>query len=328
MAHDPSSLVWLPGAVAAAALALAWAADAAFGEPRNTWHPVAWLGRVLDRVGRPLPGLPPALALAAGALAWLALAVPLVAAAAWAEARLLEAAAAGLWAVAAAAIALALLLKPCFAWRMLRDEVLAVAAALPGDPQAQDLASARVRLAGLVSRDTAALDADGLREASLQTLAENLNDSLVAPLLWWALAGLPGAVLYRIANTADAMWGYRGRWRWAGKWAAHADDLLAWLPARLTALLLAPTLMLCQQPALVREARRTPSPNGGWPMAALALTLRVRLRKPGVYTLNAAAPAPDPGALPLATARAGRAAAVAFALALLASALAPGGLLR
>jgi adenosylcobinamide-phosphate synthase len=328
VAHDPGLHVWLPGAVAALALALAWVADAAFGEPRNAWHPVAWLGRALDRVGRPLPGLPPALALVAGALAWLALALPLVAAAAWVEARLLDAAAAGAWAAAAAALALALLLKPCFAWRMLRDEVQAVDAALARGPQAQDLAAARARLAGLVSRDTAALDADTLREAALQTLAENLNDSLVAPLLWWALAGLPGAVLYRVANTADAMWGYRGRWRWAGKWAARADDALGWLPARLTALLLAPALVLRRRPTLAREARLTPSPNGGWPMAALALTLHVRLRKPGVYALNAAAPAPGPGALPLATAHASRAAAVAFALALLAGALAPGGLLR
>jgi len=77
----------------------------------------------------------------------------------------------------------------------------------------------------------------------IETLAENLSDSVVAPLLWFALLGLPGAALYRFANTADAMWGYPGvhggrYWQWAGKWAAHADDVLNWLPARLTAGLL------------------------------------------------------------------------------------------
>ncbi|RZL93857.1 MAG: cobalamin biosynthesis protein, partial [Variovorax sp.] len=113
---------------------------------------------------------------------------------------------------------------------------------------------------------------------------------------WFVLFGLPGAALYRFANTADAMWGYRGTregraWEWAGKWAARADDVLSWLPARLTALL------LCSLPlrgragvgaATRREARHTPSPNSGWPMAAMALLLGVRLAKPGIYTLNAA----------------------------------------
>jgi adenosylcobinamide-phosphate synthase len=97
------------------------------------------------------------------------------------------------------------------------------------------------------------------------------------------MLGLPGAALYRFANTADAMWGYRDEREWSGKWAARADDLLSWLPARLTALLIArPSLQL------LREAGRTPSPNSGWPMAAMALRLDRRLAKPGVYTLHAA----------------------------------------
>ncbi|MEQ1660232.1 MAG: cobalamin biosynthesis protein, partial [Hylemonella sp.] len=110
------------------------------------------------------------------------------------------------------------------------------------------------------------------------------------------LLGLPGAALYRYANTADAMWGYHGRWEWAGKWAARADDVLSWLPARLTALLLALVRGGLPLRALVREARRTPSPNSGWSMAAMALALGVSLRKPGVYVLHAqgrGAEAPD-----------------------------------
>jgi len=118
-------------------------------------------------------------------------------------------------------------------------------------------------------------------------VAENLNDSLVAPLFWYALFGLPGAAVYRFANTLDAMWGYRGAWEWAGKWSARADDVLSWIPARLTALLLMPTS------GLLEQARRTPSPNGGWTMGAMALRLGVRLRKPGVYSLNSEAPSPQ-----------------------------------
>jgi adenosylcobinamide-phosphate synthase len=150
-----------------------------------------------------------------------------------------------------------------------------------------------------VSRDTAALDATQVREAAIETLAENLNDSVIAPLFWFAIAGLPGAAVYRFANTADAMWGYRDHREWAGKFAARADDLLSWLPARLSALALLaarPALL----PRLAGEARRTPSPNSGWPMAAMALRLDLKLGKPGVYQLNSSGAQPGPGDVALA----------------------------
>ncbi|MCK6426920.1 MAG: adenosylcobinamide-phosphate synthase CbiB [Burkholderiaceae bacterium] len=276
----------VPGAAAptlAIALALAWAWDARWGEPADRWHPVAWLGRLLGPLGRWLCGRPPRQALIGGALAWLALAAALaVLAAGWQAATQ----ALPIWLGAPLA---ALALKPLFAWRMLRDEVAAVEAAL-----AESLSAGRSRLAWLVSRDTAALDAAQVREAALETLAENLNDSLVSPLLWLLLAGLPGMAVYRLANTADAMWGYRGRWEWAGKWAARADDVLSWPGARLTALALrlAAGWRRVDARQLAVEARRTPSPNGGWPMGTLALALDVRLGKPAVYTLHAAGRSP------------------------------------
>jgi len=181
---------------------------------------------------------------------------------------------------------LALLLKPLLAWRMLHDEVLAVEVAL-----GQSLPAGRAQLARLVSRDVSALTAVQVRESAIESLAENLNDSLVAPLFWFALLGLPGAALYRFANTADSMWGYPGMrggryWQWAGKWAARADDVLSWVPARITALLLAVVARGLPFSTLARQARKTPSPNSGWPMAAMALALNVRLAKPGVYTLH------------------------------------------
>ena len=278
----------------AAALCLALAIDRWLGEPPARWHPVVWMGRYLGWSGRCIA--PPAHAarprkacpFAAGMLAWCvgaAVAVLLACLAAQAMAR------SPAW---VHAVLLALLLKPLLAWRMLRDEVLSVEDAL-----ARSLDHGRAQLARLVSRDVRPLDEAAVRESAIESLAENLNDSVVAPLFWFVLLGLPGAALYRFANTADAMWGYRGArdgrtWEWAGKWAARADDALSWLPARLTALLLsfsrprqgrggAGTLR-----ALVREAARTPSPNSGWPMAAMALRLGVRLAKPGVYVLNAA----------------------------------------
>ena len=262
---------------------------------------------MLGPLGRALLRLPPVAAFVGGALAWCVLALAL-ALAAWAWQQQASA-----WPLWAAVPALAIVIKPTFAWRMLHDEVAAVEAALQ-----QGVEPARQRLVRLVSRDVSAMPPDEVREAALETLSENLSDSVVAPLFWLVLAGLPGAVLYRLANTADAMWGYRGRWEWAGKWAARADDVLSWLPARLTGLALAPLRQWPQLPAL---ARCTPSPNGGWPMGAMALRLGVRLRKPGVYALNAGQPSPQPADMSRAQRHAGRAAWLAAGLAGLACTL-------
>jgi adenosylcobinamide-phosphate synthase len=268
-------------AVLPIAMLVALAVDRLAGEPAR-WHPVAGMGRWFAWSGRRLPSWRPAAAFAGGALAWCVGALVVGVAAVGIEAMLWHLLPAhGTGGLLVGAVVLGLWLKPMLAWRMLREEVAAVEAAL-----AQGLVQGREQVARLCSRDTAALEATAVRETAIETLAENLNDSVVAPLFWFALAGLPGAVLYRYANTADAMWGYRDRREWSGKWAARADDVLSWLPARLTGLLLLPDPRRWR--ALRREAVRTPSPNGGWPMGAMALALDIALRKPGVYALNAA----------------------------------------
>ncbi|WP_085315459.1 CobD/CbiB family cobalamin biosynthesis protein [Derxia lacustris] len=308
------------------ALCVALAVDGWLGEPPARLHPVVAMGRWLGWAGRwiapaVVSGAPPVAGAAdaaaevaqpaaadwprffAGALAWSLGAIAVTALAVVAE-RALFALAAPL-----AVLGLGLLLKPMLAWAMLRDEVLAVEAALATSPDA-----GRARLARLVSRDVATLDDAAVREAAIETLAENLNDSVVAPLFWFCVAGLPGAALYRYANTADAMWGYRGArhgrdWTWAGKWAARADDAASWLPARLTAALLcavAPAAARPRHAELARQARVTPSPNGGWPMGAMALALGLRLGKPGVYMLNPAGRAPAPADIARACRLAGR----------------------
>ncbi len=294
--------------VAALAVLLALAVDRWLGEPPLRLHPVVWIGHYLGWAGQriaPAAGIPlpqrDLAAFARGAIAWCAGAILAITVALALQLGLQRLPAWG------QLIALGLLLKPLLAWSMLKSEVLAVEAAL-----SVSLHQGRERLSWLCSRDTSALSESQVRETALESLAENLNDSVVAPLFWFALAGLPGAALYRFANTADAMWGYRGErsgrvWEWAGKWAAHADDLLSWLPARLTALLLALAAGGLSLARLRREARVTPSPNGGWPMGAMALALGVRLGKPGVYTLNATGQPPGPHDTDRACALAGRA---------------------
>lgn len=276
----------LPFSIGAAAVLVALGVDRCWGEPAARWHPVVWMGAYLTWAGRwiaPVPGVAEAQARRVfwrGALAWSVGALVVV---------LLS------WGVVVClgtlpgwlhALVLGVLLKPMLAWRMLREEARAVETAL-----GQSLSAGRERLARLVSRDVSTLNASQVRESAIETLAENLNDSVVAPLFWFAVAGLPGAAVYRFANTADAMWGYKGErqgrdWTWAGKWAARADDMLSWVPARITAVLLMIWGRTEHWKVLMAEARRTPSPNSGWPMAAMALVLGVQLGKPGVYTLN------------------------------------------
>jgi len=272
----------------AGAVVVAFALDRLFGEPPPRVHPVVWMGKALGATGAPWPRLAPWSQFLCGAAAWLAGGGAVLAAAALAVALMRRLPQFPPWTLLVQMLLLGILLKPLQAWRMLRDEVTGVERAL-----ATGLEEGRQRLSRLVSRDTRRLSAGEVRESALESLAENLNDSLVAPLFWFTLGGLPAAALYRFANTADAMWGYRDRWEWAGKWAARTDDLLSYLPARLTALLLAIAGRRSPR-GLGAVARLTPSPNGGWPMGMLALALGVRLGKPGVYALNAAGP--EPGA--------------------------------
>lgn len=255
---------------------VAAALDAGLEEPPAGVHPVVWAGRYLDAAAEVVPAAPPARAVVLGGAAWV-LGAGVAVAAAVAVERVAERLPAGRCLVRGVA------LWPLLSARMLLREVCAVETAL-----SRDLADGRTALARIVSRDTADLSPEQVRAAAIESLAENLSDAVVAPLVWYLAAGLPGAALHRFANTADACWGYRTpRWQHAGRIAARADDVLNLVPARVTAALLGG--------APRREARRTASPNAGWPMAALALRLDLRLEKPGHYVLHPTGADPAPG---------------------------------
>ena len=319
----PAVMPWRDGAPAwvfVLAMGAALLIDVVFGEPPAALHPVVWMGRYLGWAGRrfaPAAEIPAAAnepdyrAFARGACFWWIGAILVMVAATALQFALFSGPA---W---AAVLGFGLLLKPMLAWAMLRREVRAVERAL-----GESLAAGRERLSWLCSRDVSGLDEARVRETAIESLAENLNDSVVAPLFWFVFLGLPGAVLYRYANTADAMWGYLGLrdgrdWTWAGRWAARVDDVLSWLPARLTAVLLMLAAGRLPGHPLGREARRTPSPNSGWPMAAMAMALGVHLRKPGVYVLNEAAADPQPPHTARAISLAGRAVLASAALAMI-----------
>ncbi len=275
---------------AGAALALALLLDRALGEYPAQAHPVAWMGACISRLERWAPERGPARQLAWGLVA--ALAVPaLFGGGAWVaqhELRRLG------W----LGVPLeALILKPTFALRALGEAGGRVQDAL----QRGALGEARRSLRALCGRDPSALEAPQLAAAAVESLAENASDSLVAPLLWYALLGLPGAYAYRAANTLDARLGYHGRYEWLGKASARLDDLWNLVPARLTALFLLAAGGAAGLDAargarvLRRDGGKTESPNAGRPMAAMAGLLGVELEKVGHYRLgDAGAPLGPP----------------------------------
>lgn len=148
-----------------------------------------------------------------------------------------------------------------------------------------DLPQARSALAMIVGRDVEGLNESEVVQAATESLAENLSDGLVAPIFWYVVFGLPGLAFYKAVNTADSMIGHRTEqylhYGWA---AARLDDLLNYLPARLTALLIA--IASFSKSAIftsIECARRHPSPNAGWPEAAIAGALNVGLGGPRTY---------------------------------------------
>ncbi len=164
------------------------------------------------------------------------------------------------------------------AQRSLFAHVAAVEAPLA----AGDLPAARLAVARVVGRDTAALDEAGVATAAIETLAESFCDGVVAPAFWYGVGGLPGLFAAKAINTADSMVGHRderhARFGWA---SARADDVVNWVPARLSGLAIA--LVGGGFRTMLRDARRHASPNGGWPEAAMAGALGRTLGGPVRY---------------------------------------------
>ncbi len=266
---------------AAAVLAVALALDLALGEYPARLHPVVWMGRAISALERRAPRTGRGRQLAFGIA--MAAGIPAL----FTVGAVLLCRAARIHPVLSVAVE-AVLLKSTFAVRALGEAAARVTAAL----RRGTLDDARAALGALCSRDPSRLDAPLVAAAAVESVAENASDSAVAPLLWFAVLGVPGAVAYRAVNTLDARIGYRGRYEWLGKASARLDDLLNLVPARVTAALLLFAGLVRGADArrglavLWRDGARTESPNAGRPMAAMAGLLGVELQKLGHYRLG------------------------------------------
>ena len=264
------------------AMLVAMAVDTLLGWPgvlfARIGHPVTWLGGLIgaldERWNRPrdkyekrrLAGVVVALAVMA-----------LAAGAGLAVQRMMPSGWSGI-------VLLGVLAWPFVALRSLYDHVAAVR-----DPlHAGDIEAARRAVSNIVGRDPDALDESGIARAAIESLAENTSDGIVAPLFFGALFGLPGIIGYKAINTLDSMIGHRNERHEAFGWAAaRIDDVANFIPARLTALIFAfagdleslSRAMSC----MLRDSRRHRSPNAGWPEAAMAGSLGVRLCGPRFY---------------------------------------------
>ena len=260
------------------------------GDPPNRWHPVAWMGSAIAVARKRSPNQNnQSEGIAAQFFYGAGLAVG------------------GVLAMVGVGRLLAAVLKtlPFLPAIVLEAIVLKMTLSLSGLSKAGDavrvplergdLPTARQQLSWhLVSRDTAELSEAQVTAATVESLAENTSDGVIAPLFYYTLFGLPGALAYRFLNTADAMLGYRDAAReWLGKASARLDDGANLLPARITAALFvlgAPLVALDGRMAFSmwqRDARQTDSPNAGHPMSAMAGALGVELDKVGQYNLGA-----------------------------------------
>jgi len=282
--HSPPGerVTWPEPAFGAALLALI--IERVTGYPsrihRQIGHPVEWIGTLIEWLDGELNDISatPIVAKLRGAAALVILLAVTLIIAVTLRSVASELPAPWLWE--------ALIAVPFIAQKSLHDHVKAVLIALESS-----LPQARLAVSLIVGRDPMQLDESGISKAALESLAENTSDGIVAPAFWFALAGLPGLLLYKAVNTADSMIGHRSpRYIDFGWAAARLDDLVNLPCSRLTGCLFAAAAGLANSnrgrttlTIMMRDARKHASPNAGWPESALAGALGIRLGGPRSY---------------------------------------------
>ena len=263
-------------------LVLAYLLDLAAGDPRRLPHPVRWIGRVIAGTEDVLytESAPPVLMRFSGFALWVVVIAVVLSAA-----KVFIAISETVGSIFGN-LALIWLAYSTLATRSLHKESSHVAQAL----RMGDLALARARLSLIVSRETSQLDQDGVLRALVETVSENISDAIVAPLLYLGFFGPVGALVYKAINTMDSMLGYKNeRYRYFGSFAARADDLANWVPARISGWLLVGASACMGMNwrvaanIMMRDAPKMKSPNAGYPEAATAGALGVQLGGPSFY---------------------------------------------
>ena len=265
-------------------LSIALAIDLVLGEPPRPIHPVVWMGKVTSFLEAKSVGHRPLVQFVYGVVITL-VTIGLFAVSAYFILFYLKSIS-----MAAYVVVGAVLLKSTFSLKELRR----VASEVKKHLLKEELDRARYELRSLVSRDTQGLPKPLLVSATVESVAENTCDTFVAPLFYFLLFGVPGAIAYRVVNTLDATIGYRGKYEYLGKFVSKLDDVLNFIPARISALLLVLAAFLSRRDArsswrtALNSHSRTESPNAGWPMAAVAGALNVQLEKKDHYRLGRA----------------------------------------
>lgn len=193
---------------------------------------------------------------------------------------------------------MALLLKSTFSVRGMKDHVEPIERTL----RIGNLEGARKNVARIVSRDTSNLDESRTISATIESTSEGTTDGIISPFFFFLIFGVPGAVAFRVANTLDSMFGYKNEeMKDFGRFSAGLDTVLNFIPARITAVMIALSSGLSgvewrnSIKLALEDNRKTSSPNAGWSMAAAAGGLNVRLEKPGYYSLGGGLPLPSVG---------------------------------
>jgi adenosylcobinamide-phosphate synthase len=256
--------------------------DLALGEPPAAVHPVVWMGKIIRLWEKAGLDRKPVFQFIFGLICTI-LTVAVFAVPAYFLMKYLKS-----WNFAAYIVVGIVLFKTTFSLKELRRAGQRVKVLLLDN----NLGQARFGLRSLVKRDTRDLPEPLVVSAAVESVTENTSDSFVAPLFYFLILGIPGALAYRVINTLDAMIGIHGRYEYLGKFAARLDDAANYIPSRLTGLLLVLAAFIARKNVrrswkiMLRDHAKTASPNAGWPMSAAAGALDVRLTKTGHYQLG------------------------------------------
>ena len=269
-------------------VAFALGLDFVFGDPKSRYHPTAWIGTLIAKL-TPLAKNQSGYVAQLGGIFVVIITVGVVV-------TLLSILDIGIsllttnWLIIVASVVVgAILLKTTIAIRGMERYALAVVDSLEQD----NLDSARANLAMIVKRNTKNLDKNHVFSGVLESISENTVDGIIGPLFYYALFGLPGAFVYRIINTADSMIGYKTDiFKNVGWFAATCDSILNYIPSRLTGLVMIISAAILQNnwkesyKIMIRDGKKTESPNAGYPMAALAGALETKFEKINHYKLG------------------------------------------